>query len=76
MLFQGECERAIKLLKSHSNILNSNKINCYSNPDFSHLINYKLLKYALINMGASKSIIVAKNVPTNLLCHKQYSNIL
>ena len=43
-LFQGESERAEKQSKSgHSFKLNS-KINCYSNSNFSHLTNYKLLK--------------------------------
>ena len=70
-IFQGECERVEKLLKSRSdNLKYSNKINCYSNPDFSHLTNYKLLKCALANTSAYKSIIVAKNVPTNFLRYK------
>ena len=76
-IFQWECKREEKLSKSLSNNLNhSNKINYYSNLDFSHLANYKLLKHALIDIGASKSIIVAKNVPTNLLRHKHPSNVL
>ena len=76
-IFQWECKREEKLSKSLSNNLNhSNKINYYSNLDFSHLTNYKLLKHTLVDTGASKSIIVVKNVPTNLLRHKQSSDVL
>ena len=77
VIFQGECERVEKLSKLRSDNLNhSNKIDCYSNLDFSHLTNYKLLQCALIKTGASKLIILAKNIPTNLLCHKQPSDVL
>ena len=75
-VFQGECKRVEKLQKSHSNTLNSNKISSYSNLNLSHLINYELLKHALAKIDASKSIIVVKNVPTNLLRHKEPSDIL
>ena len=75
-VFQEKCERVEKLQKQHSNTLNSNKVNSYSNLNFSGLINYKLLKHALAKTGASKSIIVVKNVPTNLLRHKEPSDIL
>ena len=75
-VFQGEYKRVEKLSKLLSNTLNSNKNNCYSYQDFSHLINYELLKHALVDTGVSKSIIIAKNVPTKLLYHKQLSDVL
>ena len=69
-VFHREYKRVEKVSKLHSDNLNNSKTNYYSNPNFSHLINYKLLKHTLVNTDAYKSIIVVKNVPTNLLCQK------
>ena len=52
------------------------KSSCYSNPGFSHLIDCKLLKRALVDKGASKSIAASKNVPPDTLRHKQPSDTL
>ena len=54
VVFKEEYKRVEKLSNFHSNTLNNSKINCYSNYDFSHLINSKLSKCALVSICTSK----------------------